>query len=165
MKLHKTILPVLVLAGLGGCAVYPVPGSDGYGYGGGPYASEPPVTVYGGSSISYSNSYGYPVPVPVYPHRYYDGRPPPPRPYFGGHPRPPEVHRPRPPEAHRPPPRPRPDAGPGAGPRPPHPGHPRPRRNENNRDHDGNGVPDSMERNLNGDGVGSRFERRPGSLR
>ena len=55
MKLLKTILPVLALAGLGGCAVYPAPGYEGYG---GPYATEPPVTVYGGGSISYGGSYG-----------------------------------------------------------------------------------------------------------
>ena len=86
MKLFKTILPVLALAGLGGCAVYPAPGYDSYGYGSGPYATEPPITVYGGSSISYGGSYGYPV--PVVPRGYYEGRPPPPpppRPYPGPH--------------------------------------------------------------------------------
>ena len=85
MRLLKTILPVLTLAALGGCAVYPAPGYDGYGYGGSPYATEPPVTVYGSGTISYGNSYGYPVPVrvPVYPRGYYEGRPPPPRPDAG----------------------------------------------------------------------------------
>ena len=83
MKLLKTILPALALAGLGGCAVYPA-GYDSYGYGSGPYVTEPPVTVYGGGSISYGGSYGYPV--PVYPRGYYEGRPaPPPRPLPGPH--------------------------------------------------------------------------------
>lgn len=152
MKLLKLTLPALALATLGGCAVYPAPGYDGYGYGGGPYASEPPVTVYGGGSVSYGNSYGYPVPVPVYPHGYYEGRPPP-RPYPGGYYQ-------RPPEVHRPPPGPRPDAGP----RPPNRS-PRAMLNEYNRDRDGDGVPDRVDRDRDGDGVGNRNDRRPGNPR
>ena len=93
MKLLQTMLPVLALAGLGGCAVYPAPGYDSYGHGSGPYAAEPPVTVYGGGTISYGGSYGYPV--PVLPRGYYEGRPPPPpRPHPGPHLHPGE--RPRP---------------------------------------------------------------------
>ena len=84
MKLFKTMAPALALAGLGGCAVYPAPGYDSYGHGSGPYAAEPPVTVYGGGTISYGGSYGYPV--PVLPRGYYEGRPPPPpRPHPGPH--------------------------------------------------------------------------------
>ena len=93
MKLFKTMAPALALAGLGGCAVYPAPGYDSYGHGSGPYAAEPPVTVYGGGTISYGGSYGYPV--PVLPRGYYEGRPPPPpRPHPGPHLHPGE--RPRP---------------------------------------------------------------------
>ena len=93
MKLFKTMAPALTLAGLGGCAVYPAPGYDSYGHGSGPYAAEPPVTVYGGGTISYGGSYGYPV--PVLPRGYYEGRPPPPpRPHPGPHLHPGE--RPRP---------------------------------------------------------------------
>ena len=93
MKLFKTMAPALALADLGGCAVYPAPGYDSYGHGSGPYAAEPPVTVYGGGTISYGGSYGYPV--PVLPRGYYEGRPPPPpRPHPGPHLHPGE--RPRP---------------------------------------------------------------------
>ena len=152
MKLLKMILPVLALAALGGCAVYPATGYDSYGYGGAPYVTEPPVTVYGSGSISYGNSYGYtvpvPVPVPVFPRGYYESRPPPPRPYYGG------VF-PRAPEAHRPPPsRPRPDAGQ----RPPN-------RGQYNRDRDGDGIPDRVDRDRDGDGVPNRYDRNPGNPR
>ena len=146
MTSFKMILPALALAGLGGCAVYTEPG---YGeYGGGPYVSEPPVTVYGSGSIIYGTTYGNPV--PVHPPRYYQGRPPPPRPFFpgGGHQ--------RPPEAHRPPPAPRPDAGP----RPPN-RNPR----EHRRDRDGDGVSDRGDRDRDGDGTRNRFDRRPDNPR
>ena len=139
MKLFKTILPVLALAGLGGCAVYPAPGYDSYGYGSGPYATEPPITVYGGSSISYGGSYGYPV--PVVPRGYYEGRPPPPppRPYPGPH------------------------FNPGERPRPDYwtrqPDH------RQYRDQDRDGIPDRVDRDRDGDGVPDRYDRRPGNPR
>jgi len=138
MKLLKTILPVLALAGLGGCAVYPA-GYDSYGYGSGPYVTEPPVTVYGGGSISYGGSYGYPV--PVYPRGYYEGRPPPPpRPHPGPHINPGE--------------RPRPDYWTR-----------QPDRGQYNRDQDRDGIPDRLDRDRDGDGVSNRYDRRPGSPR
>ena len=144
----KMILPALALAGLGGCAVYPEPGYGGYSDG--PYVSEPPVTVYGGTSITYGTTYGYPVPVSVYPRRYHETQPPPPppRPFFygGGHQRPPEAQRP--------------PARPDAGPRPPNRS---PR--EYRRDRDGDGVPDRVDRDRDGDGTRNRFDRRPDNPR
>ena len=144
----KMILPALALAGLGGCAVYPEPGYGGYSDG--PYVSEPPVTVYGGTSITYGSTYGYPVPVPVYPRRYHEARPPPPRPFFhgGGYHCPPEAH--RPPSGHRP----------DAGPRPTNPSR-REMLNRHNPDRDGDGVPDRVDRDRDGDGARNRFDRRP----
>ena len=144
MKLLQTMLPVLALAGLGGCAVVPASGYDsyGYGYGSGPYATEPPVTVYGGGTISYGSSYSYPVPVPVFPRGYYESRPPPPPP------------RPHPGPYFNPGERPRPDywtRQPGRGP--------------HHRDQDRDGIPDRLDRDRDGDGVPNRYDRRPGNPR
>ena len=82
MKTSKLLVLALTLAGLGGCAVYTPAGYDGYG---GPYATEAPVTVYGGGTISYGGHYGRP-PLLVAPRGYYGSRPVGPRPHPHGGP-------------------------------------------------------------------------------
>ena len=51
----KTLLLVLAVVGLSGCAVYPAPAAyETYGYGSGsPYIVAPPVTPYGGTVYRY----------------------------------------------------------------------------------------------------------------
>ena len=45
----KTLLALLAVAGLSGCAVYPAPAYETYGgVAGPPYVVEPPVYIYGG---------------------------------------------------------------------------------------------------------------------
>ena len=83
----KTILTVLAVAGLSGCAVYPVPAYE-QPYGGVPvYGAPPPVYLYGSGVYRHDR---YPVaPPPVY------VRPPPPRIILQPEPRP-QVLVPRP---------------------------------------------------------------------
>lgn len=135
----KTLLVILGAVGLTGCAVYPTPGYDTYGYGGyGDVGSQSvvvvpppqPVYIYGGGVY---RSGGYPH---AYPRRYV--APPPPvfvppgiRPSTQG-PRP-QLHGPRPNSWH------------GA------------------RDRDGDGIPNRYDRDRDGDGVRNRNDRRPGN--
>ncbi|MDQ3058823.1 MAG: hypothetical protein M3R45_04780 [Pseudomonadota bacterium] len=65
----KTLLVLVAVAGLSGCAVYPAPGYDGYGYGGSDpaYVTTPaPVYIQGSAVYRHSSpSYG-----PTYPRGY-----------------------------------------------------------------------------------------------
>ncbi len=76
----KTLLLLLAVGGLSGCAVYPAPANDAYqvyGPGAGPpYVVEQPVNpayiyggVYGYGGYGYAYPYGYPYPY-VYPRGY-----------------------------------------------------------------------------------------------
>ena len=61
----KTFLVLCAAAGLTGCAVYPSPGYDTYGYdtyrnaGPAPYVVEQPTYLYGGGTVYRSDSYPY----------------------------------------------------------------------------------------------------------
>ena len=141
----KTLLLVLSAVGLTGCAVYPTPAYEPYGYGGYGDVGGPPVVVapqpvyiYGSGvyrSGGYPHAYprGYVAPLP----------PPPPRAFFPHGPRPgvqgprPNVHTPR--------------TGPG------------PRQGHGARDRDGDGIPNRLDRDRDGDGVRNRNDRRPGN--
>jgi len=140
----KTFLMLCAAAGLTGCAVYPEPGYQGYGYGNtgpGPYVVQPPVYIYGGSTVYRSESYPR---YEQYPYGYRRGY----------NPSPPVVVVPQP----------------GSG-RPFVQG-PRPGRGHGDRDRDGipnrvdrdhHGAPNRMDRrgDRDGDGISDRIDPRP----
>ena len=134
----KTLLVVLCAAGLTGCAVYPDPAYDSYGYGGygtvgsaAVVVAPQPVYVYGGGVY---RSGGYPY---AYPRRYVAPAPLPPRAY-GPH-----------------------WIRPGVAATRPHYGPPRPGYGARDRDRDG--IPNRFDRDRDGDGVPNRHDRRPGN--
>jgi len=140
----KTFLMLCAAAGLTGCAVYPEPGYQGYGYGNagpGPYVVQPPVYIYGGSTVYRSESYPR---YEQYPYGYRRGY----------NPAPPVVVVPQP--------------GPGR----PFVQGPRPGRGHGDRDRDGipnrvdrdhHGAPNRMDRrgDRDGDGISDRIDPRP----
>lgn len=135
----KTILTVLAVAGLSGCAVYPVPAYE-QPYSAVPvYGAPPPVVIYGSGVYRHDR---YPVaPPPVY------VRPPPPRIILQPAPRP-QVLVPRP--------------GHGSGHRDSdRDGIP----DRVDRDRDGDGVRNRADRDRDGDGVRNRSDRRPNDPR
>jgi hypothetical protein len=74
----KTILTVLAVAGLSGCAVYPVPGYE-QPYGASPvYGAPPPAVIYGSGVYRQGGYIDAPPPIYVRPPPVYV-RPPPPR--------------------------------------------------------------------------------------
>lgn len=130
----KTILTLLAVAGLSGCAVYPAPGYEP-AYGTGPVYG-PSYPAYGGGPV-----YAPPAPpVVIYGSGVYRQ---------GGHPPPPVFVRPPPPRIIMQP-----------GPRPqvlvPRPGHGPGHRG---RDSDRDGIPDRVDRDRDGDGVRNRADR------
>lgn len=72
----KTLLALLAVAGLSGCAVYPVPAYETYGgVAGPPYVAAPPVYIYGGVTrysappvYAYPRIYNRPHPGVLAPH-------------------------------------------------------------------------------------------------
>lgn len=132
----KTFLVLCAAAGLSGCAVYPAPGYDNYGYDvPAPQVIQQPVYIQGGGTIYRSDGFG------GYPRGYY--RPPPPPPVVivpGPRPGRPFAHGPRP--------------GRGQGDRD---GDGIPNRVD--RDRDGDGVPNRVDRNPNQGGAPNRAER------
>ena len=130
----KTFLTLCAAAGLSGCAVYPAPGYDNYGYDvPAPQVIQQPVYIQGGGTIYRSDGFGYayprgyyrPAPVVVVP------GPPPGRPF---------AHGPRPGRGH----------GDRDGDGVP---------NRVDRDRDGDGVPNRVDRDRNNNGVPNRLER------
>ncbi len=149
----KTILTVLAVAGLSGCAVYPVPGYE-QPYGASPvYGAPPPAAIYGSGVYRQGGYIDAPPPVYI--------RPPP------VYVRPPPVYvRPPPPRIIlQPAPQvvvPRPGHGPG------HRGRDQDRDgvpDRVDRDRDGDGVPNRMDRDRDGDGTRNRADRRPNDPR
>lgn len=140
----KTILTVLAVAGLSGCAVYPVPAYE-QPYGTGPvYGAPPPVYLYGSGVYRQGGYIDAPPPVYVRPPPVYV-RPPPPR--IIGQPAP-HVLVPRP--------------GHGSGHRDSdRDGIP----DRVDRDRDGDGVRNRADRDRDGDGVRNRSDRRPNDPR
>ncbi|WP_157979463.1 hypothetical protein [Rhodoferax ferrireducens] len=67
----KTLLLVLAVAGLSGCAVYPAAPYETYGPSA-PYVVAPPLYIHG--SVVYQNAYPRATPH-VYPRGYYRARP------------------------------------------------------------------------------------------
>lgn len=67
----KTLLLVLAVAGLSGCAVYPAAPYETYGPTAA-YVVTPPLYIHG--SVVYQNTYPRPYPY-VYPRGYYRGHP------------------------------------------------------------------------------------------
>lgn len=131
----KTVLVLCAAAGLSGCAVYPAPGYETYGYDvPAPQVIQQPVYIQGGGTIYRSDGFGH-----AYPRGYH--RPPPPVVVVPG-PRPgrPFVHGPRP--------------GRGQGDRD---GDGIPNRFD--RDRDGDGVPNRFDRDRNNNGVPDRPQR------
>jgi hypothetical protein len=147
----KTFLALCAAAGLSGCAVYPAPGYDNYGYDvPAPQVIQQPVYIQGGGTIYRSDGFGH-----AYPRGY--NRPPPVVVVPGPPPGRPFAHGPRP--------------GRGQGDRD---GDGVPNRVDRDRDGDGvpnrvdrdrnnNGVPNRMERSRDrdGDGIANRFDPRP----
>lgn len=151
----KTFLVLCAAAGLTGCAVYPAPGYDGYGYDvPAPQVIQQPVYIYGGGTVYRSDGFG------GYPRGYIRPPPPPPPVVVVPGPRPgrPFWHGPRP--------------GRGQGDRD---GDGIPNRMD--RDRDGDGIPNRLDRRPNtnsgapnrpdrnrdrdGDGIPNRMDRRP----
>ena len=132
----RTFLVLCAAAGLTGCAVYPAPGYDNYGYDvPAPRVIQQPVYIQGGGTIYRSDGFGgYP--------RGYHRPPPPPQVIVVPGPRPgrPFAHGPRP--------------GRGQGDRD---GDGIPNRVD--RDRDGDGVPNRFDRNPNQGGAPNRVER------
>ena len=133
----KTFLALCAVAGLSGCAVYPAPGYDNYGYDvPSPQVIQQPVYIQGGGTIYRSDGFGH-----GYPRGY--NRPPPPPPVVvvpGPRPGRPFVQGPRP--------------GRGQGDRD---GDGVPNRVD--RDRDGDGIPNRFDRDRNNNGVPNRVER------
>ena len=150
----KTILTVLAVAGLSGCAVYPVPGYE-QPYGGGPVYGAPPAAIYGSGVYRQGGYIDAPPPVYI---------------------RPPPVYVRPPPVYVRPPP-PRIIVQPGPGPQmmvprlsqgPGHRGRDQDRDgipDRVDRDRDGDGVPNRADRDRDGDGTRNRADRRPNDPR
>lgn len=135
----RTFLVLCAAAGLTGCAVYPAPGYDNYGYDvPAPQVIQQPVYIHGGGTIYRSDGFGH-----VYPRGYYRPLPPPPPVVVVPGPRParPFAHVPRP--------------GRGQGDRD-RDGIP----NRVDRDRDGDGIPNRFDRDRNNNGVPNRLERR-----
>lgn len=139
----RTFLVLCAAAGLTGCAVYPAPGYENYGYDvPAPQVIQQPVYIQGGGTIYRSDGFGY-----GYPRGYH--RPPPPPPVVvvpGPRPGRPFVQGPHP--------------GRGQGDRD-RDGVP----NRHDRDRDGDGVPNRFDRNPNNpnhSGPPNRAERSPG---
>ncbi len=131
----KTFLVLCTAAGLSGCAVYPAPGYETYGYDApAPQVIQQPVYIYGGGPVYRSDGFG------GYPRGYH--RPPPPPVVVVPGPRPgrPFVQGPHP--------------GRGQGDRD-RDGIP----NRFDRDRDGDGVPNRLDRNPNHSGAPNRVER------
>ncbi|MDO8718323.1 MAG: hypothetical protein Q7K20_04980 [Polaromonas sp.] len=148
----KTILTVLAVAGLSGCAVYPVPGYE-QPYGAGPvYGAPPPAVIYGSGVYRQGGYIEAPPPVYVRPPPVYV-RPPPPR----------IVVQPAPQVLVQPGPRPQSMVA-----RPGHRGRDQDRDgvpDRVDRDRDGDGVPNRMDRDRDGDGTRNRADRRPNDPR
>jgi hypothetical protein len=153
----KTFLVLCAAAGLSGCAVYPAPGYETYGYDvPAPQVIQQPVYIYGGGgggTVYRSDGFGH-----AYPRGYYRPVPPPPVVVVPG-PRPgrPFVQGPRPGRGH----------GDRDGDGVP---------NRLDRDRDGDGVPNRLDRRPNnssepnrpdrsrdrdGDGISDRIDPRP----
>jgi hypothetical protein len=150
----KTFLVLCAAAGVTGCAVYPAPGYDNYGYDvPAPQVIQQPVYIQGGGTIYRSDGFGY-----GYPRGYHRPLPPPVVVVPGPRPGRPFVQGPHP--------------GRGLGDRD-RDGIP----NRYDRDRDGDGIPNRFDRNPNrggppnraersqdrdGDGIPNRFDPRPG---
>jgi hypothetical protein len=131
----KTILTVLAVAGLSGCAVYPVPAYE-QPYGASPVYGAPPAVIYGSGVYRQGGYIDAPPPVYV--------RPPPPR--IIVQPAPQVLVQPgQHPQAMV--------ARPGHG-----PGH-------RGRDQDRDGTRDRVDRDRDGDGVPNRADRWPNDPR
>ena len=133
----KTFLVLCVAAGLTGCAVYPAPGYETYGYDvPAPQVIQQPVYIQGGGTVYRSDGFGYGRPWGY-------SRPPPPPPVVivpGPRPGRPFVQGPRP--------------GRGNGDRD---GDGIPNRVD--RDRDGDGIPNRVDRDRNNNGIPNRVER------
>ena len=165
----KTFLVLCAAAGLGGCAVYPAPGYETYGYDVPPLqVIQQPVYIQGGSTVYRSDGYRY-------------NRPPPPV-FFVPGPRPGRGYGDRDGDGipnrvdrnpwgyNRPPPPPPVVVVPAPRPGVPFVQAPRPGRgngdrdgdgiaNRADRDRDGDGVPNRVDRDRNNNGVPNRLER------
>ena len=131
----KTFLALCAVVGLSGCAVYPAPGYDTYGYDvPAPQVIQQPVYIQGSGTVYRSDGFGYGRPWGYH-------RPPPPPPVVvvpGPRPGRPFVQGPRPGRGDR--------DGDGVP-------------NRVDRDRDGDGIPNRFDRDRNNNGVPNRMER------